>query len=181
LKLIVTQVIGSLLDQPMDFAKVTKLTADSGFESTDTMAAISCLKHIIFSAAKFDCDEQSLEAELQQLGLPKEHTLTLCRPYKEKKDALRTQFQSKMFRMSSLDKVDWRLDYVISSSNFQDISCPSVELRIEYTDHSEPVALDLRQTKPSARKVAAFTISDDKLRALDHELRAASALMESLE
>lgn len=168
----------------MDFAKVTKLTAETGFEATDMMACVSCLKHIIFSAAKYDCDEQSLEVELQQLGLPKEHTLTLCRSYKERREALRAHFLSQTFRISSLETIDWRLDYVISSSNFRDLSCPSVELRIAYTDRGEAAALDASQAGPGPHKptrYAAFALTDDKFRALDHELRAASALMESLE
>ena len=185
------QVLGSLLGQDIDFGKITKLTSDTGFEATDTKACISCLKHIIFSAAKFDCDEQLLEMELQQLGLPKEHTLALCRPYKEKKDVLRQHLESQIFRMTTLESVDWRLDYVISSSSFRDIACPTVELRLEYTDCGAPRALDKTARDAAAdadaptaskpRQTVSFTVSDDKLRALDHELRAASALMETLQ
>ncbi len=179
MKLIVVQILASLQGQPIDYAKITKLTSDTGFEATDTMACISCLKHIIFSAAKFDCDDQSLEAELQQLGLPKEHTLALCRPYKEKKDVLRSYFSEQTLRMTHLENIDWRLDYLISSSSFQDLSSPTVELRMEYTDNSQSETPGSAPDAPKPRQAISFSLSDDKLRALDHELRAASALMES--
>jgi COMM domain containing 4 len=183
LKLIVVQILASLQGQPIDYAKITKLTSDTGFEATDTMACISCLKHIIFSAAKFDCDDQSLEAELQQLGLPKEHTLALCRPYKEKKDVLRSYFAEQTLRMTQLESIDWRLDYLISSSSFQDLSSPTVELRMEYTDNSQSETLGSASLPdaPKPLQAISFSLSGDKLRALDHELRAASALMESFQ
>lgn len=42
-------------------------------------AAVAALEHILKSAAKYDCDAGKLESELQQLGLPKEHSSSLCR------------------------------------------------------------------------------------------------------
>ena len=156
----------------MDYVKVTKLTADTGFEATDTMATIAALKYIISSAAKFDCDDVTLENELQQLGLPKEHTVALCRPYREKKDSVREYLQQQTFRLTALDKLDWRLDYVISSSSFRDLAAPSAELKIDFTQHDGDNGKQQKQS-------VCFTVSDDKLRALDHELRAASALMDN--
>jgi hypothetical protein len=44
---------------------------------------------LLFSC-RFNCDEGVLENELQQLGLPKEHTVALSRTFKDKKDAMRT-------------------------------------------------------------------------------------------
>ena len=40
-------------------------------EDSDVKAAISALSYIISSAAKFSVDGESLDNELQQLGLPK--------------------------------------------------------------------------------------------------------------
>ena len=84
------------------------------------MACTTCLS----------CDDQSLEAELQQLGLPK-----------------------------------------------------AVELRMKYTDNSQSETLGSASTpdEPKPLKSVSFSLSDDKLRALDHELRYVSALMESFQ
>ena len=177
MKLIVSQILSSLQGLDMDYAKITKLTADTGFEETDTMATIAALKYILSTAAKFDCDDVVLENELQQLGLPKEHTIALCRPYREKKDAVREHLRNCTFRLTRLRAVDWRLDYVLSSSSYRDLAVPSGELKLELVDFL--AATGDRNATPEHRRAVCFTLSDDKLRALDHELRAASALMES--
>jgi len=79
MKLIVSQVIASLRGTPMDYAKIAKLTSDAGFEASEIKAAVAALEFILRCAAKYDCDASKLEAELQQLGLPKEHSTSLCR------------------------------------------------------------------------------------------------------
>jgi hypothetical protein len=44
---------------------------------------------------RFDCDEGTLENELQQLGLPKEHTVSLCRAFKDKRETLKSYMESR--------------------------------------------------------------------------------------
>ena len=53
------------------YAKVTKLTSDAKFEDSDIKASIAALSFIFSSAAKHSVDGDSLDNELQQLGLPK--------------------------------------------------------------------------------------------------------------
>ena len=55
----------------MQYAKVTKLTSDAKFEESDIKASIAALSFILSSAAKHSVDGDSLDNELQQLGLPK--------------------------------------------------------------------------------------------------------------
>ncbi len=71
----------------LQYEKVGKLTADAKYEETDIKAAIAALSFILSSAAKYSVDGDSLDNELQQLGLPKgnscgeSHTLaskTVC-------------------------------------------------------------------------------------------------------
>jgi len=44
---------------------------------------------------RFDCDEGALENELQQLGLPKEHSSSLCRAFKDKREALKAAMEAR--------------------------------------------------------------------------------------
>lgn len=55
----------------VQYAKVTKLTSDAKFEDSDIKASIAALSFILSSAAKHSVDGDSLDNELQQLGLPK--------------------------------------------------------------------------------------------------------------
>ena len=48
-----------------------KLTSDAKFEESDIKASIAALQFILCSAAKHMVDGDSLDNELQQLGLPK--------------------------------------------------------------------------------------------------------------
>lgn len=57
--------------------------------------------------------QQVLKHELQQLGLPKEHSDALGRPYREQREALRGYFSETSFRLTQLNKVDWRVSLVL--------------------------------------------------------------------
>nr|XP_037866227.1 COMM domain-containing protein 4-like [Chlorocebus sabaeus] len=70
------------------YEQILKLTADVKFESGDVKATVAVLSFILSSAAKHSVDGGSLASELQQLGLPKEHTAGLCRCYEEKQSPL---------------------------------------------------------------------------------------------
>ena len=50
---------------------MTKLTSDAKFEESDIKASIAAISYILSSAAKYSVDGESLDNELQQLGLPK--------------------------------------------------------------------------------------------------------------
>ncbi len=53
------------------YEKVTKLTSDAKFEDGDIKSSLAALTFVLSSAAKHSVDGQSLDNELQQLGLPK--------------------------------------------------------------------------------------------------------------
>lgn len=56
---------------PSQYAKVAKLTSDAKFEDGDIKASLAAVNFVLSSAAKHSVDGQSLDNELQQLGLPK--------------------------------------------------------------------------------------------------------------
>lgn len=162
MKLIVSQVINSLKGQPMDYAKVAKLTSDAGFEASEIKAAVAALENVLVNAAKYNCDDVVLENELQQLGLPREHTVSLCRPYKEQKESLRESLARKTLKLPGLDSVKWRAEATLGSSVCKDLTAASAHFQVG-TDGKEIV----------------FEVSEEKLRVLHHELVAARALLES--
>uniref|UniRef100_A0A671T0T9 COMM domain-containing protein n=1 Tax=Sinocyclocheilus anshuiensis TaxID=1608454 RepID=A0A671T0T9_9TELE len=134
MKLLCVQVIKDLLDEGIDYDKVSKLTSDAKFESGDTKASIAVLSFILSSAAKHDVDSESLSSELQQLGLPKEHTTGLCKSYEDKHIALQEKLRESSLRLGGLEAVNWRVDYTLSSSELKQVNEPTVQLRLQAQD-----------------------------------------------
>ncbi|XP_072173475.1 COMM domain-containing protein 4-like [Diadema setosum] len=163
------QVIKDLLGEKIDYEKVYKLTADAKYEPGDVKASIAALTFILTSAAKYNVDGESLSNELQQLGLPKEHSTALSRSYGDKRDKMQEQLRSQSLRLSKFDSVDWRVDYILGSSEIQAINEPSLQLRLK-----------LRNPDTDTMDVTSFSVSSDKFRILINELRQTLTLMEGL-
>lgn len=169
MKLLCVQVIKDLLDQGIDYEKVYKLTADAKFETGDVKASIAALNFILSSAAKYNVDGDSLSNELQQLGLPKEHGTALCKSYSDSLDKLQQQFKKQSLKLSQLHSVEWRVDYILSSSKLKDINEPCVQLK-----------MNVKATETDEVKPLSFTVSADKFRVLLNELKQADAIIQNL-
>ncbi|KAH9496772.1 COMM domain-containing protein 4 [Bulinus truncatus] len=170
MKLLAVQVLKNILGEDLDYEKVHKLTSDAKFETGDIKASIAALSFILTSAAKYSVDPETLSNELQQLGLPKEHTTSLCKSYSDGQGSLQEHFKKTSLRVSNLDTVQWRVDYVLSSSELQDVNEPSVQLK-----------LGIRQGDSSTPEPVAFTLTADKFRVLLHELKQAQSVMANLD
>ncbi|XP_033725446.1 COMM domain-containing protein 4-like [Pecten maximus] len=169
MKLLCVQVIKDLLNEGIDYEKVYKLTSDAKFEIGDVKASLAALSFVLSSAAKYGIDGESLSNELQQLGLPKEHTSALCKSYSDGLDKLQTHFRKTSLRLSNVDSVRWRVDYVLSSSELKDVNMPCVQLQLTTKNP------DTGTTSPLS-----FTVSMEKFRVLLSELKQANTIMESL-
>ena len=169
IKLLCIQVIKDLLAAGMDYDKVYKLTSDAKFETGDVKASIAVLSFILCSAAKYNVDGESLSNELQQLGLPKEHATALTKSYSDSLEKLQTQLRKQSLRLSQLDGVEWRVDYIISSSQLKNIDEPSVQLKLNVREHNTDNIIPVT-----------FTVSADKFRVLLSELKHADSIMENL-
>eukprot|EP00118_Oscarella_pearsei_P005804 m.26654 g.26654 ORF g.26654 m.26654 type:complete len:197 (+) comp29446_c0_seq2:27-617(+) len=162
MKQLCVQVIRDLVDDTIDYAKIFKLTADAKYESSDVRAAVATLLFIISSAAKYNVDSATLNSELQQLGLPKELSSALCRAYGDGQAKLQDALRQRSLRLSRLGSVDWRVDYVLSSSHIEAVEEPFVQIKVNKEGDDS----------------VAFTASPDKFRLLLSELKQAYALME---
>ncbi|NXF07854.1 COMD4 protein, partial [Smithornis capensis] len=135
LKLICVQVLRNLLGEAMEYEKILKLTLDAKLELGDVKATIAVLGFILSSAAKHNVDSESLSSELQQLGLPKaEHASGLCRSYEEKQSSLQDSLRACSLRLSQLHSVHWRVDYILGSSELQEVNEPLVHLTFNVQD-----------------------------------------------
>jgi len=168
----VIQVLNSLLGGSIDFEKVDKLTADSGLDRSEVKAAIAALNFILSNSAKYQVDDATVSNELQQLGLPKEHCDSLAKPYRDNLEKLREKFSQQTLKLTRLDSVDWRVDYILASNFLQDVNAPTVQIKLN-TKPSE-------QDQSTKETEYSFEITPDKLRVLLYELKSAQEYMENV-
>ncbi|XP_032222531.2 COMM domain-containing protein 4 [Nematostella vectensis] len=166
MKLLCAQVVKDLLGETIDYAKVQKLTSDAKFEVSDVKAVIAALCFILSSAAKYTVDSDSLGNELQQLGLPKEHCGALCKVYAESLSPLQDRFRETSLKFDGICNLEWRVDYVLGSSELDDVKEPEIQLKFN-------------KGSPDG-EVVAFTVTSDKFRVLLAELKQAQSFMEGL-
>ncbi|ESP02680.1 hypothetical protein LOTGIDRAFT_138080, partial [Lottia gigantea] len=155
MKLLCVQVLKDLLGTDIDYDKVSKLTSDAKFETGDVKASIAVLSFILTSAAKYNVDGETLSNELQQLGLPKEHSTSLCKSYSDALEKLKEHLQQQSLRLSHLDSVQWRVDYILSSSELKDVSEPCVQMK-----------LNVKNPDTNTVSPVTFTVPADKFRVL---------------
>uniref|UniRef100_H3BB29 COMM domain containing 4 n=1 Tax=Latimeria chalumnae TaxID=7897 RepID=H3BB29_LATCH len=151
------------------FQKVAKLTSDAKFETGDVKASVAVLSFILSSAAKHSVDSESLSSELQQLGLPKEHTTGLCKTYEDRQNALQERLRECSLRLNKLDSISWRVDYTLSSSELKEVNEPVVHLRF-----------NVRNVDTGALEPTGMSVGADKFRVLLAELKQAQAMMNAL-
>lgn len=147
LKLITRQVINELTGGRLDIDKVCKLAPKesgqliggdcggtaaqrawafhaAGFEPSDIRATLAAIRWILVSATRYSVDEAILNNELQQLGLPKENSDGLSRPFRIHRDRLHAQALENALRLPRLASLSWRTDAVLYDSVVGDMRGP---------------------------------------------------------
>ncbi|KAF0976048.1 hypothetical protein FDP41_004724 [Naegleria fowleri] len=152
-----------------DYDKALKRTEGACKDIKEVKSAIASILFIISNAARFDIEEQQLSLELQQIGLPKESSESLCRSYKSNKDKLVQHFKTKTLRLPKIDELKWRVDLVLSSSTLKSMNEPTVQLNLKIL-HSEEHGSVVTHER--------FELSADKFRILYNELKDVRQLME---
>lgn len=168
MRLLCSQVIRDLIGEGIDYVKVEKLTSDAKYELSDIKASIAALSFILSSAAKYSVDGDSLSNELQQLGLPKEHTVALCKVYQDNLAKLQTAFHEKSLKLDKLSGMEWRVDYVLGSSELKEIKEPEIQLKFD------------RSIATGEHESVSFTMTSDKFRVFLSEMKQAQNFMEGL-
>uniref|UniRef100_A0A1E1X4R9 COMM domain-containing protein n=1 Tax=Amblyomma aureolatum TaxID=187763 RepID=A0A1E1X4R9_9ACAR len=168
-KLLCVQVVSGILNSQIGFDKVAKLTADSKFTTDDVKGVLMALEFILKNSTKFAVDEESLVNELTQLGLPREHAVSVSKVYADRWPEILAVLKDQSLRLSSLDGTpQWRLDYVLESSTAGEVCQPLVQMKlgVKQGDAVTPVH---------------FSMSAEKCGVLLQELKQAHKVMKSLE
>ncbi|KAK7874097.1 hypothetical protein R5R35_004641 [Gryllus longicercus] len=167
------QVAKSLLGEEIDYEKVKKLASDSKFEVGDVKACVAAVAFVLSSSARHGVDEEALGSELQQLGLPREHSMAICRVYRDHVASITAHLQSSTLRLSRLQHVQWRVDVASECS---------VPKESEVRMHPEvQLSLDVRDTVADKSVNHRLVLSAEQLTMLISDLKRISSQMDSLQ
>lgn len=171
-KLLCGQVVNQLLGKKaVEFDKIDKHTEDANFSLSDVKAVVAELDFIFQNAVKYEVEDGVLKNELQQLGLPKEHSEMVSKLYRDNAEALKSKFTKDCFRITKVTSVDWRVDLILGSSELPSAQVPTVSVKIGIQRPE-----DQGSTEPLI-----FEASRSKFNTLLNELRVARNLMAQLE
>lgn len=172
MKLLCQQVVKSLIGEELDYEKVKKLTSDSKFEVGDVKACIAAIAFILSSSARHGVDEETLSSELQQLGLPREHSTAMCRVYRDNLSSITSRLWENSLRLSRLEGVRWRVDVTCGSSILKETDIkprPEIHLSLDVLDN-------IKNNKVNHR----LMLSVEQLHMLISDLKVVSSQMDSL-
>ena len=77
-------------NEQLENEKLEKLSTDAKLEINDIKSCVALIEFILKCSAKHSCNGDTLSSELQQLGLPKEHSTSICKVYDENQNKLET-------------------------------------------------------------------------------------------
>ncbi|KAI6648309.1 COMM domain-containing protein 4-like isoform X1 [Oopsacas minuta] len=169
IRLLVTQIVNYILVGKINYHSIEKIANDPKFDISEVKASVAAISFILKNAIRHAVDSDNLSNELQQLGLQKDTSIALSRIYDENSDKLTVCMKEHSLRLSRLIKVDWRVDYVLSSSALFDVNGPSFELNLRTILH---------YLLPNFHQVL-VAISREKFRIILTELKQACKIMES--
>ncbi|KAJ3639890.1 hypothetical protein Zmor_003261 [Zophobas morio] len=123
LKVLAQIVVQGTIKPPVDTTKAEKLFTESKLDpDIDLKTCVACLSFIITSAVRFNCNSSTLHSELQQLGLPREHSTSVKRVVDDYCEELTSHYRKQSLRVNPLEKVSTEID--------QSVNCVLLDLTI---------------------------------------------------
>jgi hypothetical protein len=166
IKLVAKQVLQQACGGASDEQKLEKLLGDGKLETHEMKGIIAALHFILTSSARFNVAEDVLGLELQQLGLPKEHTEVLVLALRDGRAPLQRHLADSSLRLSRLEAMRWQVHEDPGAAGAHEVQL-QMALRAQATA-SVP--------EPPARTLD-FRLSADSLTLLHAELKAARELL----
>lgn len=68
-------------------------------------AAYACIRYLLVSAARFNTESSVFGTELQQLGLPKDHTTVMCQVLEDYVSQIRSKLRQSSLTINELESV----------------------------------------------------------------------------
>lgn len=148
-----------LTEGELDEEKVKKITQDAKLELNDAKAMVAALELMLTSSARYGVSATDLSSELQQLGLPREHSAAIARLHTDHCPQITAALSSQSLRVSRLSSIQ-----VVSRDDSSPFS--TVSLKVKKLD--------------GCGESSTIDISKEDVHILLTELRRAKSLMENL-
>jgi len=176
IKLLAKLVLAQARGQPADESKLAKLLGDK-LEKDEQKGVVAALHFILTSSARYDVAEDALALELQQLGLPKEHTEALVAALHDGRAPLQEHFADASLRLARLESLRWRVHADPSDAA---AGAHAVELRLGVRDQPPPTSSATSATSAPPVRPLGFRLDADALTLLQAELRSAREAIEAV-
>ncbi|GAB0087971.1 COMM domain-containing protein [Sergentomyia squamirostris] len=105
LRVLAQMVAKSILGEEIPEGKLVEIMSANKMDLQSARSAFACLRFLLTSAVRHNTPPAILEAELQQLGLPKEHTAGICRTLAEFSERLQEFLNSQTLSVNELEDV----------------------------------------------------------------------------
>ena len=171
IKLLAKQVLQQARGDAVDEQKLQKLLGDGKLDAHEAKGVIASLHFILSSSARYDVEEDVLTLELQQLGLPNEHTEALVLALREGRAALQAHLADISLALPKLESLRWRVVEDPGPAHAH-----AVELQLATRAQPPPGAHGAPPAAPSARTLE-VRLSTDTLTLLQTELKEAREML----
>ncbi|KAK9889106.1 hypothetical protein WA026_004379 [Henosepilachna vigintioctopunctata] len=157
LKLLTQIVVDGIIDPPLNLEKAVKLFSESKLDSNlDLKACISCLRYIVISTIRFACETTALQTELQQLGLPREHSLAIKKVLDTKQDLIVEILEKTSLKVDPFEALSVEV-YKESNCAVLNITVDGKTNQVTMMEHTIDVLLkNLRELKPKMEELNAY-------------------------
>uniref|UniRef100_A0A0C9R9Q7 Commd4 protein n=1 Tax=Fopius arisanus TaxID=64838 RepID=A0A0C9R9Q7_9HYME len=98
--------------------KVKKLTYDAKLEFDDAKAIIAAMELILISSVRYGVNATDLSSELQQLGLPREHSVAIGRLHTDNFNCILDSLTAQSLRLSHLSSGEMLPSDEVNTSSF---------------------------------------------------------------
>ncbi|KAL3289873.1 hypothetical protein HHI36_023263 [Cryptolaemus montrouzieri] len=157
LKLLTQIVVEGIIDPPLNMEKALKLFSESKLDSNlDLKACISCLRYIVVSTARFVCETTALQSELQQLGLPREHSSAIKKVIDDKQNVIIKKLESSSLKVNALESLTVKVNKE-SDCALLDIKVNGKINQVTVTSHTVDILLkNLRELRPKMEELKGY-------------------------
>ena len=124
LRILSNQICKFILNKGENINDIKKILFDLNLSEKEASIVISVLDFIFRNASKFDVDDNILNQELQQLGLPQEIAESISKVFKREKNKLREFLKFDVFSFNSINNIDYKFSYSLCNqfNNFDYIN-----------------------------------------------------------
>ncbi|XP_055302033.1 COMM domain-containing protein 4 [Sitodiplosis mosellana] len=129
LKILTQLVACSILGDEVPEVKLKSSFMTNKNDLKSIKSAMACIRFLLVNATRFRTDETTFSTELQQLGLPQEHSSAICRVFKEQSGNIQEYLTKNSLTVNEL--IDMTFDIPSDAIN---CACITFKLKNEIID-----------------------------------------------